>query len=92
MGIRDFIQYLQEHREKLARGADLSAEEREETLKQAEMMSGMAEHAMKSLESTLANRRLNLSEEHAIRFAQDIFAHLRDEEEEVKERLRGQAP
>lgn len=91
MGIRDFIRYLKEHREKLAHGTDFSAEEREETLKQAEMMVGMAEHAMKSLESALANRRLNLHEEHALRFAQDIFAHLRDEEENVKERLGGPA-
>lgn len=92
MGIRDFIQYLQEHREKLARAPDLPAQEREETLAQAEMMSGMAEHAMKSLDSVLSNRRINLHEEHALRFAQDIFAHLRDEEEKVKEHLREATP
>ena len=27
-------------------------------------------------------------EEHAVRFAQDVFLYLRDEEEKVKERLR----
>ena len=49
MGIRDFIQYLQEHREKLGRSPELSAEEREETLRQAEMMVGMADAAVKEL-------------------------------------------
>jgi hypothetical protein len=88
MGIRDFIRYLEEHRRKLETGKDLSADERTETLEQAEMMVGMAEHAVKELGSVLYNRRINLHEEHAIRFAQDIFSHIRDEEEKVKERLR----
>ena len=88
MGIRDFIQYLEEHREKLQTPADLSQEEREETLRQAEMMVGMADAAVKELSSILDNRRINLPEEHAVRFAQDIFLHLREEEQRVKEGLR----
>ncbi len=88
MGIRDFIQYLEEHREKLQTPADLSPEEREETLRQAEMMVGMADAAIKELGSILDNRRINLPEEHAVRFAQDIFLHLREEEQRVKEGLR----
>lgn len=87
MGIRDFIRYLEEHREKLERAGDLPAGEREETLRQAEMMVGMANAAVKELESVLKNRRINLPEEHALRFAQDVFLHLRDEEEKVKEGL-----
>lgn len=88
MGIRDFIQYLEEHREKLDRSSELSIEEREETLRQSEMMVGMANAAVKELGSVLANRRINLPEEHAVRFAQDIFLHLREEEQKVKEALR----
>ncbi|BBL81108.1 hypothetical protein RxyAA322_29620 [Rubrobacter xylanophilus] len=88
MGIRDFIRYLEEHRERLRLGADIPEEERAEMLKQAEMMVGMAEAAIKELDSVLKNRRINLPEEHAVRFAQDVFRHLRDEEERVKERLR----
>ncbi|QYJ16802.1 hypothetical protein Rxycam_02638 [Rubrobacter xylanophilus DSM 9941] len=88
MGIRDFIRYLEEHRERLRSGESISAEERSEMLKQAEMMVGMAEAAIKELDSVLKNRRINLPEEHAVRFAQDVFRHLRDEEERVKERLR----
>ena len=88
MGIRDFIQYLQEHREKLGRSPELSAEEREETLRQAEMMVGMADAAVKELDSVLKNRRINLPEEHAVRFAQDVFLHLKEEEQKVKEGLR----
>lgn len=88
MGIRDFIQYLQEHRAKLQAPEELSAEEREETLKQAEMMVGMAEAASKELESVLKNRRINLPEEHALRFAQDIFQHLKEEENHIKQALR----
>lgn len=88
MGIRDFIQYLEEHREKLDRSSELSIEEREETLRQSEMMVGMADAAIKELGSVLANRRINLPEEHAVRFAQDIFLHLREEEQKVKEALR----
>jgi phenylalanyl-tRNA synthetase alpha subunit len=88
MGIRDFIRYLEEHRERLERGPDLSDAEREETLREAEMMVGMAEAAIKELESIIRNRRINLPEEHAVRFAQDVFFYLREEEEKVKERLR----
>lgn len=88
MGIRDFIQYLEEHREKLGSPEDLSPEAREEMLGQAEMMAGMAEAASKELDSILKNRRINLPEEHAVRFAQDIFLHLKQQEEQVKESLR----
>ena len=87
MGIRDFINNLEEHREKLERSEELSAAEREEMLGEAEMMVGMAEAAVKELGSVLANRRINLHEEHAIRFAQDVFLYLRDEEEKLKEQL-----
>ncbi len=88
MGIRDFIQYLKEHQQKAGRAADLSNAEREETLQEAERMVGMADAAVKELESVINNRRINLPEEHAIRFAQDVFRHLSDEEEKVKEELR----
>ncbi len=88
MGIRDFIQYLQEHREKANKPDALSDAEREEILSKAEMMVGMAEAAVKELESVITNRRINLPEEHAVRFAQDVFLFLRDEEEKVKEKLR----
>lgn len=88
MGIRDFIRNLEEHREKLQRAAEMSQGERDEMLGEAEMMVGMADHAIKSLQSALDNRRLNLNEEHAIRFAQDVFIYLRDQEENVKARLR----
>lgn len=88
MGIRDFIRHLEEHREKLRRAPELSDEEREETLREAEMMVGMADAAIKELESVIQNRRVNLPEEHAVRFAQDVFLHLRAEEEKVKEELR----
>ena len=87
MGIRDFIENLEEHRKKLERGSELSAAEREEMLGEAEMMVGMAEAAFKELDSVLKNRRINLHEEHAIRFAQDIFRHLSNEEEKLKEQL-----
>lgn len=87
MGIRDFIENLEEHRKKLERGSELSAAEREEMLGEAEMMVGMAEAAVKELDSVLKNRRINLHEEHAIRFAQDIFRHLSVEEEKLKEQL-----
>ena len=66
----------------------LSDAEREEILRQAEVMVGMADAAVKELESVVNNRRVNLPEEHALRFAQDIFLYLRDEEEGVKEKLR----
>ncbi len=88
MGIRDFIEYLGEHREKAERPQALSEAEREEVLREAEMMVGMADAAIRELESILNNRRVNLPEEHAVRFAQDVFLYLKDEEEKVKERLR----
>ena len=88
MGIRDFIQYLEAHQERLKRGQTLSNAEREETLREAETMVGMADAAIKELDSVLANRRINLPEEHAVRFAQDVFVYLRDEEKKVKEALR----
>ena len=87
MGIRDFINYLEEHRNRLERSHGLSNSEREETLKEAETMVGMADAAIRELESLLANRRINLPEEHAVRFAQDVFLYLREQEEEVKEAL-----
>jgi hypothetical protein len=88
LGIRDFIQYLREHQEKAEKPEALSNTEREETLREAELMVGMAEAAIKELESVIANRRINLPEEHAVRFAQDVFIYLKDEEERVKEKLR----
>ena len=84
MGIRDFIQYLTEHRERLAGGSELSEAEREEILREAETMVGMMDAALKELESVVKNRRVNLPEEHALRFAQDVFLYLREEEEKVK--------
>jgi phenylalanyl-tRNA synthetase alpha subunit len=51
-------------------------------------MVGMADAAVKELESVLGNRRINLPEEHAVRFAQDVFLYLRDQEQKVKEVLR----
>jgi len=88
MGIRDFIRHLKEHQERLERGSELSDAEREEILREAEAMVGMADAAVKELESVINNRRINLPEEHAVRFAQDVFLYLRDEEEKVKERVR----
>jgi hypothetical protein len=88
LGIRDFIEYLGEHREKAGRPGALSESERGEVLREAEMMVGMADAAIRELESVLTNRRVNLPEEHAIRFAQDVFVYLKDEEEKVKEKLR----
>jgi fructose-specific phosphotransferase system component IIB len=88
VGIRDFIQYLEEHQERLKSGPGLSDAEREETLREAETMVGMADAAIKELESVLGNRRINLPEEHAVRFAQDVFSYLIAEEEKVKEALR----
>jgi hypothetical protein len=87
VGIRDFIRYLKEHQGRLTRGPDLSNMEREETLREAEAMVGMADAAIKELESVLENRRVNLPEEHAVRFAQDVFVYLREEEEKVKAAL-----
>lgn len=89
MGIRDFIQYLREHQDRLKSGQTLSDAERDETLREAETMVGMADAAIKELESVLVNRRINLPEEHAVRFAQDVFVYLKEEEERVKEGLRG---
>ena len=91
MGIRDFIRHLKDHRLRLERASELTDAEREETLLEAETMVGMAEAAMRELESVIRNRRLNLPEEHAVRFAQELFLHLRDEEERVKERIRALA-
>ena len=88
MGIRDFIEYLREHREKAERSQELSELERQEVLREAEMMVGMADAAVRELGSVISNRRINLPEEHAVRFAQDVFLYLRDEEEKVKEKLR----
>ena len=88
MGIRDFIEHLKEHQLRLGRISELSDVEREETLREAETMVGMAEAAIKELESIITNRRVNLPEEHAVRFAQDVLLYLRDEEEKVKERIR----
>ena len=88
MGIRDFIQYLEEHQERLKRSLELSDAEREEILREAETMVGMADAAIRELASVLENRRVNLPEEHALRFAQDVFLYLREEEEKVKEALR----
>jgi 2-phospho-L-lactate guanylyltransferase (CobY/MobA/RfbA family) len=88
LGIRDFIEYLREHQEKARNPETLSDAEREEVLRQAEMMVGMVDAAIRELGSVVDNRRVNLPEEHALRFAQDVFVYLRDEEEQVKERLR----
>jgi phenylalanyl-tRNA synthetase alpha subunit len=57
-------------------------------LSEAETMVGMADAAIKELVSVLGNRRVNLPEEHAVRFAQDVFLYLRDQEQKVKEALR----
>ena len=88
MGIRDFIRHLKEHQDRLERGSELSDAERDEILREAETMVGMADAAVKELESVVRNRRINLPEEHAVRFAQDVFVYLRNEEEKVKERVR----
>ena len=88
MGIRDFIEYLREHREKAKRPEALSDSERQDVLNEAEMMVGMADAAVRELGSVITNRRINLPEEHAVRFAQDVFLYLKDEEEKVKEKLR----
>ena len=72
-------------------GRELSEVEREETLREAETMVGMADAAIRELESVIKNRRVNLPEEHAVRFAQDVFLHLRGEEERIKAALRGPA-
>jgi phenylalanyl-tRNA synthetase alpha subunit len=88
VGIRDFIRCLKDHQERLKRSPGVSEKEREETLREAETMVGMADAAIRELESVLANRRINLPEEHAVRFAQDVFLYLREEEEKVKKALR----
>jgi hypothetical protein len=80
VGIRDFIQHLREHQERLRRGSGLSTSEREETLREAETMVGMADAAIKELESVLDNRRINLPEEH------------RHDEEKDKHALRDPTP
>jgi len=40
----------------------------------------------------MKNRRVNLPEEHALRFAQDVFLYLREEDEKVKVQARETAP
>ncbi len=70
-------------------GGGLSEEERGEILREAETMVGMIDAAVRELDSVIKNRRVNLPEEHALRFAQDVFRHLREEEEEVKAKVRG---
>ncbi len=70
-------------------GGGLSEEERGEILREAETMVGMIDAAVRELESVIKNRRVNLPEEHAVRFAQDVFRHLREEEERVKAEVRG---
>ena len=92
MGIRDFIRLLEEHRQRLEGGPNLSESEREETLREAETMVGMADAAIRELESVISNRRINLPEEHALRFAQEVFLYLREKEEGVKRALREPAP
>jgi phenylalanyl-tRNA synthetase alpha subunit len=92
VGIRDFIRHLKEHQERLKKGQGLSDAEREETLREAETMVGMVDAAIRELESVITNRRVNLPEEHAVRFAQDVFLYLREEEERVKESLRNSTP
>jgi hypothetical protein len=92
VGIRDFIENLAAHREKARDPGALSPTEREEILREAELMVGMAEAARKQLQSVLDNRRPNLPEEHALRFAQDVFSHLAAEEEALKARLRETPP
>ncbi len=92
MGIRDFIRHLKEHQERLKKARELSEAEREKTLQEAEIMVGMADAAIRELESVIGNRRVNLPEEHAVRFAQDVFLYLREEEEKVKEALREPTP
>ncbi len=47
MGIRDFIEYLREHRLAVEKPEALSGAEREEILRQAEVMVGMADAAVK---------------------------------------------
>ncbi|CAN5562040.1 MAG: hypothetical protein H0U91_12845 [Rubrobacter sp.] len=89
MGIRDFIQLLAEHRGRLDGVGGLSETERGEILREAETMVGMIDAAVRELESVIKNRRVNLPEEHALRFAQDVFRHLREEEEKVKAEVRG---
>ena len=81
---------MAEHRERVEGG--LSEAEREQTLREAEEMVGMADAAVRELESVIKNRRINLPEEHAVRFAQDVFAYLREEEQRVKAALRDPAP
>ncbi len=92
MGIRDFIRHLEEHRLRLERASELTDAELEGILREAETMVGMANAAIKELESVISNRRINLPEEHAVRFAQDVFLYLREEEERVKERILALGP
>ena len=55
-------------------------------------MVGMADAAIRELESILDNRRVNLPEEHAIRFAQDVFVLPKRRRRKVKEALRDPIP
>ncbi len=80
---------LEEHRERL--DGELLEAERAEILREAETMVGMMDAAVKELDSVIRNRRVNLPEEHALRFAQDVFLHLREGEEKVKAAVRGGA-
>ena len=70
-------------------GGGLSEEERREILREAETMVGMIDAAVRERDSVIKNRRVNLPEEHALRFAQDVFRYLREEEERVKAEVRG---
>ncbi len=88
MGIRDFIRHLKEHLVWRECGPELSAAAGVVIGRVPETMVGMADAAVKELESVINNRRINLPEEHAVRFAQDIFLYLREEDEKVKERIR----
>ena len=67
----------------------LSEAERGEILREAETMVGMIDAAVRELDSVIKNRHVNLPEEHALRFAQEVFRHLREEEERVKAEVRG---
>ena len=88
MGIRDFLEHLKEQPEKAQRAEELSQSQRQERLPVAQAKVRVAGAAPRELRSVIANRRINLPEEHAVRFAQDVFLYLKDEEEKVKEKLR----
>ena len=73
----------------MQRVPELPEAELDQTLREAEIMVGMAEAAIKELDSVLKNRRVNLPEEHALRFAQDLLRNTIGEEEAIKAMLRG---